>query len=251
MGENLHFMESFLNPRPVPLNVCSIPRNARLLVLAPHPDDFDEIGLTLRLFRDNGNPIHLSVVSLSPSGVQDGFCTPSTDEAKARVREKEQRQSCEFFGLTEDRLEFLQLSEDEEGHIIEDPGNYNQVRQSLLEIKPDLVLLPHGNDPNTGHRRTSKIFMSIASQRPFPMAALFYRDPKTIKMRYDFYTPFGDEEAKWKATLLRFHASQQKRNLNLRGKGFDERVLETNRLIALECPGDQKFAEAFECVVWA
>ena len=44
-------------------------------------------------------------------------------------------------------------------------------------------------------------------------------------MRYDFYTAFGPEEAEWKATLLRFHSSQHQRNLNTRGKGFDERIL--------------------------
>ena len=69
-------------------------------------------------------------------------------------------------------------------------------------------------------------------------------------MRYDFYTAFGPEEADWKATLLRFHQSQHQRNLNTRGKGFDERILEVNRQTADECPGDQEFAEAFECVFW-
>ena len=69
-------------------------------------------------------------------------------------------------------------------------------------------------------------------------------------MRYDFYTAFGIAEAEGKATLLRFHSSQQQRNLNTRHVGFDERILEVNRQIARECPGEQEFAEAFEFAYW-
>ena len=45
----------------------------RVLVLAPHPDDFDAIGVTLQYLHKQGNPIYLAVLSGSASGVLDSF----------------------------------------------------------------------------------------------------------------------------------------------------------------------------------
>jgi LmbE family N-acetylglucosaminyl deacetylase len=250
MAKKAHFLEPFLRPHPVDLTTCAFPSECRLLVLAPHPDDFDMMGVTLRWFRDRGNPIFLAVVSLSPGGVEDGFCAGAASGAKAAVREEEQRRSCRHFGLPEEHLTFLDLDEDAAGHTLESPENRDRVRAHLLVVRPDLVFLPHGNDPNTGHRRTSRLLARLAPELPFPLAALSCRDPKTVSMRYDLFTPFGDAEAAWKAALLRFHASQQQRNLNRRGKGFDERILENNRSTARECPGHAGYAEGFECAVW-
>lgn len=242
------FQDIFSNPRPVLLSACSVPRDMRLLVLAPHPDDFDEIGVTLRVFRDNGNPIHVSVLSSGASGVEDSFCSPPTLETKTTVREKEQRRSCRFFGLGDSHLDFLRLSEDQDGHILEDHENCEQIRLCVSRIRPAIVLLPHGNDTNADHRRTCAMFMRVASEAEGSLAVFLNKDPKTIRMRYDLYTAFGPEEAEWKATLLRFHKSQHQRNLNTRGIGFDERILEVNRRIARECLAESEFAEAFECV---
>jgi LmbE family N-acetylglucosaminyl deacetylase len=246
----MKLQELFSGPRPTPIPSCSIPQGMRLLVLAPHPDDFDAIGATLRFFRDNGNPIFLAVLSTGASGVEDTFCTPPTEETKAKVREQEQRRSCQFFGLQDTHLDFVQLSEDHDGHILESHENLEQIRRCVHEIRPTIVFLPHGNDTNACHRRTCGMFMRVASEADFPLAAFFNKDPKTISMRYDLYTAFGSEEAEWKAALLRFHSSQHQRNLNTRGMGFDERILEVNRQIAAACPGNQEFAEAFECAFW-
>lgn len=250
MEKEVHFIEHFLRPHPVDLTECVFPSEARLLVLAPHPDDFDMIGVTLKWFRDRGNPIFLAVVSLSPGGVDDDFRSPATPEAKAGVREEEQRRSCRYFGLPQEHLTFLRLAEDAAGQTLEGPENRDRVRAHLLEVRPDVVFLPHGNDPNTGHRRTGRLLAGLAPELPLPLAALFCRDPKTVSMRYDLFTPFEEEEAAWKATLLRFHASQQQRNLNRRGKGFDERILDNNRSTARDCPGHALYAEGFECAIW-
>lgn len=222
----------------------------RLLVLAPHPDDFDEIGVTMKFFRDNGNQIFVTVLSSGASGVEDRFCTPPTAEAKGAVREQEQRRSCRFFELQGSNLNFLRVTEDKDGHILECRENYKLVRNCIYKIRPTIVFLPHGNDTNACHRRTSAMFMSVASETEFPLAAFFNRDPKTISMRYDFYTAFGPEEAEWKATLLRNHTSQHQRNLTTHGFGFDERILQVNRQIAHELPGGHEFAEAFGFAFW-
>ena len=65
-------------------------------------------------------------------------------------------------------------------------------------------------------------------------------------MRVDAYMPFGEEEAQWKAQLLRIHDSQHQRNLRSRGYGFDERILQGNRASARELGLKEEYAEVFE-----
>lgn len=243
----MDFKEALRGRRPVHFSSYAIPSDLRLLVLAPHPDDFDEIAVTLRYFQGNGNPIFVSVVSSGASGVEDRFRTQASSETKAAIREQEQRSSCHYFGIQDNRLDFLQLPEDEDGHILDNAENFQKIRDCVHSIRPAMVFLPHGNDTNLGHRRTCELFTRAATEADFPLVTFLNKDPKTIRMRYDFYTPFGHAEAKWKAVLLRFHASQQERNLNTRGKGFDERVLEANRQSARECGCKKPFAEVFEC----
>ncbi len=231
---------------PVFLHAIQVPKELVTLVLAPHPDDFDEIGITMRSFRENGNPIYVAVVSSGASGVEDGFCSPPTREAKGETREREQRRSCDFFGLPGSHLKFLRLEEDEAGHIIDNDTNVERVRDHFLPIRPDIVFLPHGNDTNIDHQRTYAIFRRIASGAGYPITAFLNRDPKTISMRHDVYTVFGEKDAEWKGQLLRFHESQQQRNLNTRNLGLDERVLKVNRKTAQENLQKDMYAEVFE-----
>ena len=236
--------------RPLLLNTMRFPKELRILVLAPHPDDFDEIGVTMRFFRDNGNPIYVVVVSSSASGVADNFCDPPTRQNKSAIREEEQRRSCRFFGLPQSRLTFLRCHEDEAGHPAESQENLERIKQCLLEEQWDMVFLPHGNDTNLGHRRTYSMFQKIVSQTDRPITALLNRDPKTISMRYDLLTPFGTSEALWKARLLRFHESQHQRNLSTRHQGIDDRILGVNRETASRFLTDAVYAEAFELEFW-
>jgi LmbE family N-acetylglucosaminyl deacetylase len=236
----------FEGHRPLLLQTLSIPSAWRLSVLAPHPDDFDAIGITLRYFQKNGNEIDLAVITSAASGVEDGFGGAFTAENKALLREYEQRGSCRFFGLPENRLKFLRMSEDEQGHPADLPENLEAMRGYLLERKPEIVFLPHGNDTNLGHQRTSAFLHKILQEEKLFMIAFLNRDPKTIALRQDLYAPFDVEESAWKGELLRFHQSQHQRNLNSRGHGFDERILSVNRQIAAELNSGAPFAEAFE-----
>jgi hypothetical protein len=46
--------------------------------------------------------------------------------------------------------------------------------------------------------------------------------------------------------MLRFHDTQQQRNLATRGSGFDARILEANRRFARELGLEARYAEVFE-----
>ncbi len=230
---------------PVSLTALGLSKDLVVLCLCPHPDDFDAIGVTLRHFRDNGNLIH-ALVLRTGSGVEDSYCSSPDRELKAAVREKEQRASCRFFGLPDERLTFMDLREDENQAVIEDGPNLARIREHVFKIRPDIVFLPHGNDTNTGHRRVYSMLAKMAKAADFTLTAFLIKDPKTIRIRIDAYTGFGRPDAEWKAQLLRFHDTQHQRNLHSRGIGFDERILEVNRKIASELDLGYEFAEAFE-----
>lgn len=240
----------FSGPRPWLLHELSLPAQLCVLSLAPHPDDFDAVGVAMRFLRDNGNVIYLAVLT-SASGVEDSFCTPPTPARKAAVRQQEQRDSCAFFGLPTDRLAFLDLDEDDGGGVAETEANFEAVARHFQSVQADLVFLPHGHDPHQGHQWTAATLERLAASAGRPLAAWLNRDPKTIGMRPDVYCVFGPEEASWKGELLRCHRSQHQRNLNTRGHGFDERILQNNRSIAAESGLGVEYAEAFELRFWA
>jgi LmbE family N-acetylglucosaminyl deacetylase len=236
----------FPGPRPLRLDHLALPPAWRLLVLAPHPDDFEAMGVSLRYLRDRGHVIHLLVLSSSANGVEDSFCRPPTPEAKASLREDEQRAGCRFFGLPESRLEFLRLPVDSPGgFMIDVPDSFERVKKCAEGSRPDLFFLPCGNDTNSDHKLTYLWWRRLAETWPKPAAAFLVRDPKTIEMRDDIYMPFDENAARWKAELLRFHKSQQQRNLNVRGHGFDERILKVNRDNAFRLRITEPYAESF------
>lgn len=202
----------------------------RWLVLAPHPDDFDVVAVTLRHFAGQGAEILLDVLSGGASGVEDVFA--SGWEAKTTAREAEQRESCAVFGLPPQNLRFHRLAEDDGGHMADSEENRSRVHDLLNARAADGVILPHGNDSNADHRRTFRWFLAWRDARPDPPLALLVRDPKTLGMRVDLLTPYDADTAAWKAGLLRRHRSQHERNLRARGIGFDERILATDRAAA-------------------
>ena len=64
--------------RPLFLRTLHLPPTLRVVVLAPHPDDFDAIGITMRTLRDNGNRIDVVVLTSGASGVDDDFAAQLT-----------------------------------------------------------------------------------------------------------------------------------------------------------------------------
>ncbi|HWU97970.1 MAG TPA: PIG-L family deacetylase [Oxalicibacterium sp.] len=230
--------------RPLDLNTLSLPGPLTIVVLAPHPDDFDAIGVTLRHFHLRGDAIHLAVLTTGASGVEDGHAGAVTPEQKAALREGEQTASCTFFGLPLDRLSFLRLPADEKGNPRLDDANHARIRDYLAVRKPDLVFMPHGNDSNVTHQRTYALFRAVALAEKWSLWAVLNKDAKTVTMRTDLFTSFNEDDAAWKAELLRLHQSQHQRNLNTRGSGFDERVLAINRKDGATV--NAQYAEFFE-----
>lgn len=236
---------SFVGVRPLHLEQVQASPSWRVAVLAPHPDDFDSIGVTLRWWHRNGNPIQLAVLSAC-SGVEDTFCEPPTPERKTAIRQQEQRDSCGFFGLSGSDILFPALQLDAEGQPADTAANTAWIAGWLRDGGADLVFLPHGNDTNAGHRQTWAMFRRAAAKWTRPLVGFYNHDPKTIALRVDLLMAFDAAAAEWKGELLRFHRSQQHRNLLRRGSGLDNRIREDNRRLAEQAGATDGFAEAFE-----
>lgn len=242
--------------KPVAMADLDLPTSARVLVFAPHPDDFDAVAVALRHLRDNGDPIQVIVATSGASGVRDDFVEEDFhgDAKRLRVekgcvREREQTASCRFFGLEGDALSFLRLSESKEGHPAHSAANEQAVANALAAAKPDLLFTPHGNDTNDAHRWIHSTLSKAIDALGEPVVWFLNEDPKTIELRRDVFAPFDEDTATWKARLLRFHASQHQRNQITRGHGFDDRILKVNRKIGESAPFDEPYAEAFELAV--
>lgn len=241
--KDLNMLDAGGDPRSI--DRLGLPNSLRVLVLAPHPDDFDAIGVTLRFLSRNGNAIDVGVVRTG-SGVEADYRPGLSLNGMAELRESEQRRSLAFFGLPEDRLTFLRLGNDAEDQPVDSPENCVAIQAFVDAKAPDIVFLPHGNDTNSGHRVMYSLLSQVARRSGRALAAFLNRDPKTIDLRMDLYLPFGQTEADWKAELLRFHDSQHQRNLRTRGHGFDDRILAVNRAIARELSLSCPYAEAFQ-----
>ena len=233
----------FRQPAPVRLDRVSWPARLRIVTLGPHPDDFDVVAVTLRHLRAAGAQLDVSVLSTGISGVEDAYCPP---DRKAATRREEQRASCRLFGLPDNALHFLPLAEDEAGEPADTEPNRELVSAWLVPRQPQLVFLPHGNDQKGGHRNVYALFRAIVERERLTVTAFLNSDPKTVRLRTDAWMPYDEATGRWKAALLRCHDSQQQRNVNTRGRGFDDRILEHERAGAKRLGAAEPYAEIFE-----
>ena len=238
-----------------------LPTYGKVLVLGPHPDDPESVSITCRILMRLGCDIWTTIVSMSPSGVEDEYAqrwqnndSISLQKKKIEIRRREQTRATEMFGLTPDRLTFLGIEEDKG---LDSPNNSAKIRDHLLSIAPDIVIMPIGKDPNQTHAYVCQVFRECAEdlilKKEKPVVALYNEDPKTFEIRNDLFVLFGEESADWKGALLMVHHSQQQRNIHSRGMGFDERILHMNHLsyrrlqeIFPHADGPAKYAEVFE-----
>ena len=240
---------------PSRLESINLKRSGTAHVLAPHPDDFDAIAVTCKYLQSLQWRIVLSVLTGGENGVADGYEGVSSREEKRNLRRQEQRDSCAAFGLDPQELSFLDLDHDETGLLQMNKANSARINTELDGSSADLLLMPHISDSNKTHRICAALVLYTLCQKRRSLHIWFNRDEKTVKMRDELYIAFDESQAQWKAGLLRLHASQQHRNLQTRGVGFDKRVLEMNRRTAMSLglvanDGDEaaerKYAESFE-----
>src|SRR6476661_4799067 len=100
-----HPLAALIDELPLSLSGIVLPAPLTIVVLAPHPDDFDAMAVSLRYLQTQGHTVHVAVLTAGANGVEDGWQGAQTPDEKAAIREAEQQASCHFFGLPPDRLE--------------------------------------------------------------------------------------------------------------------------------------------------
>lgn len=237
----------FLLPKGQPTDLRAIvwPRRMKILVTAPHPDDFDAIGVTLKYLMGQGHEIH-AFVAETGSGIDKFYGAGMTQEDKRQCRVREQTGSLRFFGLHDKHFRFLKLNNAPDDQVVDDNANRFVLEKLIRALRPDMLFMPHGNDTNRAHRDMATMMKVIASKVEWPVARMLNSDVKTLGMRKDFYLGFDVADAQWKAQLLRYHDSQHQRNLRDRKHGFDDRVLMLNQRTATELGIAEPYAASFE-----
>lgn len=221
------------------------PAGGDVLVLAPHMDDPDSVAVTLRRLAESGCAVHYLVVCSSHGGVTDHFALEHArqngvdlDQSdlpryKSEIRRAEQTESARLAAFVEGPPEFLCVEEDERGNLTGSETNAMIIAETLAGHDPDIVLMPHGEDTNKAHVNVYRFFRRaaehLAVRRGRPLLGLYNRDAKTLRIEEHLAVPFDITTSQWKTELLKTHRSQHERNLEVRGYGFDERVLQVNR----------------------
>ena len=236
----------------------SPPDGGKVLALSPHPDDPEAVVLALRWFAESGCTVSYAIVTSGHSGVEDDWACDKAAKSgvqlsdkdslvdfKIESRRKEQIKSMRLAGITAGEPLFMSVEEDENSKIIDNDQNLELFINLLEEQKPDIVILPNGNDTNHDHRICFKLFREAVARlmmqgSKIPSAVLYNRDPKTIEMYDRIILPYDEDQAQWKARLLRAHLSQHERNLKQRGIGFDSRILDSDRETWSSLPDKQK-----------
>ena len=220
----------------------------KVLVLCPHPDDFDIAGVTLRHFQQNGSEIFIAVAPTS-SGILDSFYGQKpTQQEQIETRLEEQRKSIEFFGLDSANVDFFptDMDLDANGEMAYSEANKALIEKVILRTEPKALFIPHSNDPNPAHNAMYRIVVETIIEHDLKLFIYQQKDPKTQGIKVNAYFPIDEKSASWKRELLKFHQSQDHRNRETRQIGFDDRILDMNEAIAEELELDCQWAEAFE-----
>ncbi len=242
----LHIREAAQEKRCVRMGEPEVWGTGNALALAPHPDDPDAVAVTLKLLERNGWNLYWAILTSGWSGVPDHCCGRERD-AKALVRTSEQIASARLFGLPEERLLFLGLSENNAGDLAWTDRNYEKFNSLLGDIDPSVVILPHGNDSNATHRMVYEWFAEWAEEWNSPVLGLGNEDPKSQHFSPNTEALFGEQEAHWKGSLLECHRTQSLRNQATRGMTFAERILGMNHRAAAD---EGSYSERFEAAFW-
>ena len=132
------YLNKFLKKKPLKL-----PKNKKILILAPHPDD--EVlgcgGLILLLLN---NKCQINI-----------FCLTSGEKREQNFREKE------FKSIWEKKINKYIFFRYNDNGILNNQKDIKKVRSKIIELKPDIILTPFILDDHVDHTNTNKVFLNL------------------------------------------------------------------------------------------
>lgn len=147
----------------------------KTLIVAPHQDD-ESLGCggTIALLRQLHLPVHVLFVSDGSMSHPNSKAYPT--EKLIKLRENESIHALQILDVDQDDITFLHLK-DSKLPSIEMPGfdeAVNSIREILLKIKPQTIIIPWQRDPHPDHRSTWQIMHEAINQIDFPVKKLEY-----------------------------------------------------------------------------
>lgn len=146
---------------------------ARVLVLAPHPDD--EVfgcGGALRLHTQAGDPVKVVVMTDGRSGHGD---QPVEAHALVKKRQEESRASAAVLGVQD--IEFWPILDRTLGQA---PDASERLAALLDLYKPDLIYAPSPLELHPDHRAAAWILWQLSAQLPRETMVAFYEISRPI-----------------------------------------------------------------------
>ena len=193
-----------------------------ILAIGAHPDDI-EYGCagTLVKYADRGHRLHLLILT----GGEEG--------GSGRERQREQSASAEIIGTQQvfwGGYRDTQLPLNKE--LID------KIEEVLVEVKPDLILVNHGDDTHQDHRILTQATMSATR---YVRNVLFFEVPTTQNFNPQVFVDISDTlERKFK--VLEAHNSQVMKT-NIENMSIVELAKANATFRGIQ--GRVKFAEAF------
>jgi len=220
-----------------------MPRNKRILVFSPHPDD-DVIcvGATLKLLCDRGNEVKIAYMVSGNIAVRDSdvvkylpkIVNESQVEAykklilnnklplnellelKAKVRELEAVNASKLIGIPESNLYFLRLPFYETGLIIKKPISYEDVsivKKLIEKEKPEIILMPGEiADPHGTHGKCIEaIYRALESANLNHVPEMWHYKggwEEYLIYEADLVVPFNKDIMQLKVKAIKEHRSQ-------------------------------------------
>jgi len=221
------------SPLPVALRA---PAQGAVLVFAPHPDDdLLGAGLTLRLHRLQGDPVHMVIVYDGASGGSKG---PPQDPAKRAALAAQRRKEALLGGAHFD-LRSYEFWDYPEGHL---PGPQDlvaaarRVAQCVRRVQPHTVYAPWVGEYHTDHHALARAVRLGLRAAGFAKDAWGYEVWSPLQPTHIVDVTDGYER---KAAALAEHASQ------IEGTDLVHMVRGLNAHRSLYLPKGARYGEAF------
>lgn len=201
------------------------------LILAPHPDDGEfGCGATLRRLSDSG--VAVWYAAFSP-------CIASLPEGSQPDRLwGELRTACGHLGIAPERIKTHDFA------VRYFPRDRQEILETLIdlrrEIKPDLVLMPNGNDLHQDHH-----VLHQEGVRAFKHSRMLgYELPwNNLQFRSDFHVRVTEAQLDAKVEAVQAYESQ-------RFRVYSDRSFLHGLARVRGVQVDAPFAEAFEAIRW-
>lgn len=132
----------------------------RIMIIAPHPDDeiFGCGGLITRLVKLNNPPF---VLILTGGGESHARCCSIAKEKIIQKRRELTHKALKLLGLSDKHIIELDYQDTKIARILDNKLEMDRLKKIILNINPQLIIIPHQKEVWVDHVMTAKIFNEI------------------------------------------------------------------------------------------